>query len=218
MMERLNEPKGKAYLSDTRIVVVARNIPQGEAANLAAALYRAGIRVMEVTMNTNGAVQMIQELRCLYGDKMWIGAGTVVSKEHCEAALAAGAEFLVTPNVDEHVIGFASEHNVPVFPGAMTPTEIYRAYTLGATAIKVFPIRSLGAQYLKDVHGPFPDIPLMAVGGVSALNAPDFLKAGAVAVGVGGNLVDTKLVAAGDFDLIEANARKLVEAVQNAIS
>lgn len=213
-MERLKNVHGAEHLLGTGVIAIVRGVPKDSAGALADALYRGGIRVMEVTMNTPGAPDMIRQLRTHFKDRMWIGAGTVLNREDCEAAFAAGAQFFVTPNVDEGVIHFAVQQSLPIFPGAMTPTEIVRAYQAGATAVKIFPSCILGPGYFQQLQGPLGHIPMMAVGGISSANVVEYLRAGVKAVGVGGNLVDKVAIASGDFKRIERVAKELVDSVK----
>jgi 2-dehydro-3-deoxyphosphogluconate aldolase / (4S)-4-hydroxy-2-oxoglutarate aldolase len=147
------------------------------------------------------------------GDRAVVGAGTVMTAADGEECIAAGAQFIVSPGTDVPLIELTRERGVLSVPGAMTPTEIIRAWNAGAGAVKVFPARTLGPGYVKDVRGPLPHIPLIPTGGIDAGNACGYLEAGAVAVGVGGNLIGSEAVAAGDWNAIESKARELVEAV-----
>lgn len=202
------------FIEQHRIIAIFRGV-SGEGADRGAeALVRAGIKVMEVTMNTEGALQNVADWRKRYEGTALIGAGTVLDLEMAKQAVAAGAQFLVSPNLDEEVVRYAVDQGIGVIPGAMTPTEIVRAWKAGAHAVKLFPMATLGLQYLKDVRAPLDKIPLVVTGGVNLDNIADFLSAGVIGVGLGSNLVDKKLIAAGKFDELEANARKYAEAVR----
>ena len=214
-MQRLKGIPDARFLLDTGVIAIARGIPSGSELNLCSALYEGGIRVLEVTMNTPGACGMIEQLRRTYQDRMWIGAGTVLTVSDAESALASGAQFFVTPHVDVSVITYSLEHGIPIFSGALTPTEIVTAYQAGAAAVKVFPSKSMGPGYLQELQGPLRHIPMIAVGGISVGNATDFLNAGAIAIGVGGNLVNPNHITRGEFKEIENYARHLVEVVND---
>ncbi len=201
------------------IVAIVRGIEAEKLIALADALYAGGIRLMEVTYdhsseegmkNTLRGIELLCEKR---GDKMLIGAGTVLSAEEVKQAGDAGAKYIITPNVKEEVITTAKELGLGSMPGAFTPTEIAYAYELGADIVKVFPAGNLGPSYIKAVRGPLGHIPLAAVGGVSADNIAAFKQVGCIAFGVGGNLVDKKKIAAGDFKAITDYAKKLREAI-----
>lgn len=210
-MEHLGKIPGSHHFLDTRVITIVRGIVSKDILPLANALYTGGIRTMEVTMNTNHAPEMIAALRATYAQQMWIGAGTVLTVAEAKSALDAGAEFFVTPHVNLKIIEFAVRNGVPIFSGAMTPTEIVTAYEQGASAVKVFPSRSLGTGYIKDVQGPLRHIPLIAVGGISIDNAAEYFRAGCAAIGVGGSLVNNKSIEAGDFARIRQDASQFIE-------
>ena len=153
----------------------------------AGALIDAGVRFVEVTIDSPAAVPFLESAAKNFKGGLF-GAGTVTVPELAEKAIRAGARFLVTPNFNLDVIRLARSHQIPVFSGAMTPTEIFSAYEAGAEVIKVFPAATLGSSYFKELRGPFPDIPLMATGGINVDNAADFFAAGATSLGVGGSL------------------------------
>lgn len=200
-----------------KIVAIFRGV-SGSGADLAAAsLVRGGIRALEVTMNTEGALRTIAGWRATYEGRACIGAGTVLDAAMAEEAVAAGAQFLISPNLDEAVVRYGLDRGIDVFPGVMTPTEIVRAWKAGAQAVKLFPMASLGLPYLRDIRAPLDHIPIIVTGGVSLSNIGDFIRAGAAGVGLGSNLVDKALVAAGRFDELESNARKYAEAVNAAL-
>jgi 2-dehydro-3-deoxyphosphogluconate aldolase / (4S)-4-hydroxy-2-oxoglutarate aldolase len=151
------------------------------------ALIEAGVRFIEVTIDSPSAVPFLESATKNFKGGLF-GAGTVTVPALAEKAIRAGARFLVTPNFNTEVIRVARSHQVPIFSGAMTPTEIFSAYEAGAEVIKVFPAATLGSAYFKELRGPFPEIPLMATGGITVDNAPDFFGAGATALGVGSSL------------------------------
>ena len=175
-------------LKTERVVAVLRASSADELMEVTHALREGGIRCLEFTMTTPGALEMIRRVSRELGDDVLLGAGTVLDGETAQAALKAGARFIVTPVLKMAVIEAARREGAPVMPGAFTPSEVLAAWEAGADVVKVFPASRLGPAYLKDLHGPFPDIPLMPTGGVGIDDAAAYLKAGAVAVGVGGNL------------------------------
>ena len=177
-----------ALLDDLRaapVVAILRR-PRVDVEVGARVLVEAGVRFIEVTIDSPGCLPFLETVSGNF--KAVFGAGTVTVPELAEKAIRAGARFLVTPNYNPEVISVARACQVPIFSGAMTPTEIFSAYQAGAEVIKVFPAATLGSGYFKELRGPFPDIPLMATGGITADNAPDFFGAGATALGVGSSL------------------------------
>ena len=201
-------------LLNHKIVAIVRGIAAATADDTAQALAAGGIRLLEVTMNTPGALEMIARWRQQYSE-LRIGAGTVLDLPMAEEAVAAGAQFLISPNLDEEVVAYGVQNDVEVWPGTMTPTEIVRAWKAGAHAVKVFPLSTLGPQYLKDIRAPLGHIPMIAVGGVDLENTAAFLRAGAIGVGIGSSLVDKSLIEAGRFEDLTALAAKYVAAVSS---
>ena len=181
-----------AQLAVPGVVAIARGVEADTVEAIAEALLRAGIRAFEVTLNepTDRALSGIERVAARFGgDELLVGAGTVLSREAGQRALDAGARFLVMPHTDPDLVAWAAALGVPVFPGALTPTEVLAAWRAGATAVKLFPASVAGPAAIREIHGPLPDIPLIPTGGVSADNAAAFIKAGAVAIGVGGWLI-----------------------------
>ncbi|TDF95792.1 bifunctional 4-hydroxy-2-oxoglutarate aldolase/2-dehydro-3-deoxy-phosphogluconate aldolase [Paenibacillus piri] len=206
----MNREQGLQLIEETRIIAIVRGVEEQHITGVAQALKDGGVRVMEITLNTPGASKMIAQLQEQFGESMYIGAGTVLDLDDTKQALEAGASYLVTPNMDEDVIRYAAERNVPVFPGAMTPTEIVKAWKAGATAVKIFPGASLGIGYIKELQGPLNHIPMVAVGGVNEDNIAQFMQAGCYGVGIGGSLVNLKEIAAGNYGWIRDKASRLV--------
>lgn len=192
------------------IVAIARLDTADTALSVAEALLAGGIEVMEFTFTTRGAVQAIAEAVARFGDRALVGAGTVLDAETARTAILAGARFLVTPAVKPEVLATGRRYGVPVLCGALTPTEILAAWEAGADMVKVFPASAFGPRYLRDVRAPLPQVPLLPTGGVDLGNIGEYLRAGAVACGVGGNLVS------GDPAAMAARARQYVAAVQAA--
>ncbi len=180
------------------------------------ALVEGGVRALEVTMTVPRAIELIAEIAPTLPADFLLGAGTVLDGDTARRAIDAGAQFLVSPVFRPAVIDAAHAMNVPAMPGCFSPTEILSAWEAGADVVKVFPATSLGPGFFKDVRGPLPQVKLMPTGGVSIDNVGDWLRAGAVAVGVGSALLDAKAIAARDFAPIAANARRIVENVRRA--
>jgi 2-dehydro-3-deoxyphosphogluconate aldolase / (4S)-4-hydroxy-2-oxoglutarate aldolase len=178
---------------------------------IARALYEGGIDVLEVTFTVPNALDVIAAVRRDLGSKVLLGAGTVLDPESARAAFLAGAEFLVSPTVNLDVIRLANRYDKLMMPGAYTPTEILTAWEAGADVIKVFPAEIGGPTYLKALKGPFPQIRLMPTGGVNLKTLPEFLKAGACAVGLGSSLVEKEAVERGDVDRVRGLAKQYVE-------
>lgn len=179
------------------------------------ALIKGGMDVFEVTMSMPSALEIIRDIRHHFGSAVLLGAGTVLDSETARAAILAGAEFLVTPCVTPSVIESARRYGKVVTPGALTPTEILQAWELGGDVIKVFPARQMGPSYIRDIRAPLPQIPLMPTGGIDITNAADYIKAGAVALGMSW-LLDKHLMAAHQFDQITDNARRLRDIIEAA--
>jgi 2-dehydro-3-deoxyphosphogluconate aldolase/(4S)-4-hydroxy-2-oxoglutarate aldolase len=207
----MNREQGLQLVEQTRIIAIVRGVEEQHITGVAQALLDGGVRVMEITLNTPGATKMIAQLQEQFGQQMYIGAGTVLDIEDTKKALEAGASYLVTPNMDEEVIRYAAEQGIPIYPGAMTPTEIVKAWKAGATAVKIFPGASLGIGYIKELQGPLSHIPMVAVGGVSEDNIAQFIQAGCHGVGIGGSLVNLKEIAAGNYSWITDKASRLIK-------
>jgi 2-dehydro-3-deoxyphosphogluconate aldolase/(4S)-4-hydroxy-2-oxoglutarate aldolase len=214
-MIRSKEPsKLLKLLLEHKIIAIIRGLPREQGLLAAEALADGGIVFLEVTLNTDGALEMIAQLRQQYEGRMKIGAGTVLDLSMAKEAAAAGAEYLISPNLDEEVLQYGLENGLEVWPGTMTPTEIVRAYQLGASAVKLFPMASLGIGYLKEIRAPLNHIPIIATGGVNRQNIRAMFEAGAAAVGMGSNLVDKKLIAEGKFGELRELARAYTETVR----
>lgn len=197
---------------DEKIVAIFRRVTPDQALAVAGALAEAGVGVMELALSEEGALAGLETL-CAWarGRDVVVGAGTVVTPELAQAALAAGARFLVTPHLAPEVVRLARERGVPVLVGAFTPTEVYQAMALGADLVKVFPASTGGPAHIKALLGPYPKARLVPTGGVTPANAAQYLAAGAVAVGVGGALVDPH-----DLEGVRVKALELVQAVRGA--
>lgn len=201
-------------LHKEKIIAIIRGLDGAVLMKTAQALVEGGIRFIEVTMNSADAAVSIAKLKEKYGAFIHIGAGTVLDVPQAKEALQAGATYLITPNVNRKVITYAVRQGIEIWPGAFTPTEIAHAVELGASAVKVFPISFVGPRYLDAIRGPLDRIPLIAVGGVKVDQFPEYLRAGAMAVGVGNHLIDPTIVRSGKFDQLAERARQFVRRIK----
>ena len=200
------------------IVAIIRANSANELIDAVAAIHAGGVNVIEVTMTTPNALQVISDVSSAYGDSILVGAGSVLDAETARAVMLAGAEFIVSPVTKADVIEICNRYSKVVIPGAFTPTEILTAWEAGADYVKVFPSSGVGASYIKDVKAPLPHIPLVPTGGINAENAAEFISAGATALGVGSSLVNNQLIEAGKFESLTERAKKLSAEVQRARS
>jgi 2-dehydro-3-deoxyphosphogluconate aldolase / (4S)-4-hydroxy-2-oxoglutarate aldolase len=196
------------------IVAVVRAPDSSGLLEVLQALLDGGVTVAEVTFTVPGAAEVIREASRKLGSKMLLGAGTVLDTETARLAILAGAEFIVSPTVNVDVIRLARRYDKLVFPGAFTPTEILTAWEAGADVVKVFPAEVLGPAYFKAIRGPLPQVKLMPTGGVDLQTAGEFLKAGAVCLGIGSQLVSPQAIAERQFSKITQLAEQYVQAVQ----
>ncbi len=201
------------------IVPVVRTSSAEGAIKAIDAIYRGGIRAAEITMTVPGAIHALEKVADQFGDKIVLGAGTVLDPETARACMLAGAEFFVTPSLKTSTIEIVKRYSKVICPGALTPTEVVTAWDAGADIVKIFPCGNVGGpKYIKALRGPFPHIEMIPTGGVNLETAGEFLKAGACAVAVGGELVDAKSVKEGRFDVIEDRARQYLGAIARARS
>lgn len=203
-----------ARVLNSRIVAVVRTQQGHVLGDVAEALLAGGVEVMEVTFTVPKAHRILEQVADRIGDKLLLGAGTVLDTETARVALLAGARFIVSPTLDVKVIELCQRYDALVMPGALTPTEVLTAWQAGADIVKIFPSELTGPRYLKALHGPLPQIRLMPTGGVNLLTAADFLKAGACALGIGGSLVEAEAVVSGNMARIESLARQYVEIIR----
>jgi 2-dehydro-3-deoxyphosphogluconate aldolase/(4S)-4-hydroxy-2-oxoglutarate aldolase len=199
---------------DCGIVAVVRFSDPAPLVEVVKALAEGGVTVAEVTFTVPNALDVIREAKRQFGDRVLLGAGTVLDSETARAAFLAGAEFVVAPTVNPDVIRLCRRYDKLVMPGAFTPTEVLTAWEAGADIVKVFPAEVVGPAFFKALRGPLPQVKLMPTGGVDLTTAAEFLKAGAACLGVGGQLVDPNAVAAGDFARITALAKQYAEIVK----
>jgi 2-dehydro-3-deoxyphosphogluconate aldolase/(4S)-4-hydroxy-2-oxoglutarate aldolase len=200
-------------LMDGKVVAVVRLDSGEQLIHVAEALMAGGLTAIEFTMSTPGALEMIKQAAAHLGEDVLMGAGTVLDPETARAAILAGAEFIVTPTLNLATIALSKRYGKPIVSGAFTPTEILTAWESGADLVKVFPASVGGPKYIKAVLAPLPQVRLVPTGGVSAENAAEYMKAGATALGIGGNLVDKTAVAHGEWDTITGEAQHLMTAV-----
>lgn len=202
-----------SQIFEHKIVAILRGMPPAEITNIANALYDGGIRLLEITLNSEDALPAIEQLNHEFKNKMLIGAGTVIDKKDAKNAIAAGAAFLISPSLDMQVIKAAKDAGILSIPGAFTPTEIVAAHKNGADIIKIFPC--LNADYVKNILAPLNFIKVMPTGGIDASNIQTFAKTGAVAFGIGSALVSSKAtVNKAYLETITAKAKQLVAALQ----
>jgi 2-dehydro-3-deoxyphosphogluconate aldolase / (4S)-4-hydroxy-2-oxoglutarate aldolase len=206
-----------AAIMDIGIVPVVRTSTAEGAIKAIEAIYRGGIRAAEITMTVPGAVSALEKVADEFGGKIVLGAGTVLDPETARICMLAGAEFFVTPSLRISTIEMVQRYSKVICPGALTPTEVLTAWEAGADVVKVFPCGNVGGpKYIKALRGPFPHIEMIPTGGVNLETAGEFLKAGACAVAVGGELVDSKIVKDGRFDVLEDRARQYLAAIAKA--
>ncbi len=204
-------------IKEIGIVPIIRTADTATAIRSVEAIYEGGLRCAEITMTVHGAIQALEEVARRFGDRILLGAGTVLDPETARTCILAGAEFLVTPSLNTKTIELARRYSKAIFPGALTPTEIVTAWEAGADGIKVFPCSAMGgAKYIRALRGPFPHIEFVPTGGVNLDTISEFLEAGCCAVGVGGELVDAKSTAAGNYSLITDRAKQFVERARMA--
>ncbi len=202
-------------IREIRVIPVLRARKQEDAIAIAHAIKQGGVPLLEITMTVPGAVEVIRELVACFGDQVLVGAGTVLDPETARACILAGAKFVVSPSLKISTIEICHRYAIPVFPGALTPTEVLTAWEAGADAVKVFPCGSMGgAKYLKSLKAPLPQVELIPTGGVSLATAADFLSAGAFALGVGADLIDSDAVGPEKLAGITENAKKYMEVVR----
>jgi 2-dehydro-3-deoxyphosphogluconate aldolase/(4S)-4-hydroxy-2-oxoglutarate aldolase len=199
------------------VVPVVRTSSAESAVRAIEAVYRGGIRAAEVTMTVPGAIRALEKLSDEFGDKIVLGAGTVLDPETARICMLAGAQFFVTPALNLKTIEMAKRYSKIIMPGALTPTEVVTAWEAGADLIKIFPASAAGGpKYIKALKAPFPQIEMVPTGGVNLESTAEFLRAGAAAVAVGGELIDEKTIASGKYEVFEERARLFLAEVAKA--
>ncbi|QJF24564.1 bifunctional 4-hydroxy-2-oxoglutarate aldolase/2-dehydro-3-deoxy-phosphogluconate aldolase [Mammaliicoccus vitulinus] len=195
-------------IKETKLIAILRNANPDDVLPIVRTLYKAGVRAIEVTMNSPKALESIDLIANEMKGKVVVGAGTVLDAESARLAILSGATFILSPTVNKETIRMTKKYGVVSIPGALTPTEILEAYEYGGDIIKVFPTTTMGPSYIKDLQGPLPHIPLLPTGGVDLNNVADFIKAGAVGVGLGSALVNTKVETSDEYhDELEKTAQ-----------
>ena len=202
-------------IKECGIVAVVRGKSDDLVLKAVRAALDGGVNVIEITFTVPNALEIIRRLASEIGDDVILGAGTVLTPEAAANAVEAGARFIVSPSTHPAVIEAAKSAGVASCPGALTPTEVITAWQAGADVIKIFPANVMGSKYLKDLHGPFPDIPFMPTGGVNLETAREYLANGAVALGVGGDLINAQLMESGDFEEITGRARRFRQVIHS---
>ncbi len=213
----MNKQEVLTRIAEVGVVPVVRASSAEEAMQVVEAIKEGGVPVLEITMTVPRAVRVIEQLADRYGSEVVVGAGTVLDAETARACILAGASFVVSPALNTGTIELCRRYSVAVMPGALTPTEVVTAWQAGADVVKVFPCGALGgAKYLKSLKAPLPQIEMIPTGGVSLQTASEFIEAGALALGVGADLVDTKAIRAGEARKVTEAARAYVAAVRAA--
>lgn len=213
----MNKSEVIQWIKETGVIPVVRADSADEAMRAVNAIKQGGVSVVEITMTVPGALRVIEAVVERYGADVLVGAGTVLDAETARACIQAGAQFVVSPILDLDTIACCHTHSIAVMPGALTPTEVLRAWNAGADFVKVFPANAVGgASYIKSLHAPLPQIEIVPTGGVSLKTAADFIKAGASALGVGSDLVDLRALREGQDRVITERARQFVEIVKEA--
>ncbi len=212
----MNKETHLRQVLDGGIVAVVRSHDSGQLVEVCRALADGGVTTVEITMTVPDALEVVRAVRRALGDRLLLGAGTILDPETARAALLAGAEYLVAPTVNLEVIRLCQRYDKLVMPGAFTPTEILAAWEAGADIVKVFPADVLGPAFFKAVRAPLPQVRLMPTGGVDLTTAASFLEAGACCLGIGSQLVEPKAVAEKNFDRIRELAAKYVAIVKEA--
>ncbi len=197
-------------ITSTGVVAVIRMKDTERLKKVIEAVHAGGVTSIEITMTVPGAIEVIRSLAASGPAGVLLGSGTVTDASTASAAIDAGARFIVGPIFSPEVVALCRKRDTAVMPGCFSPTEIYTAWKAGADIVKVFPATSLGPKYFKDLHGPFPDIRLMPTGGVTIDNVGEWIQAGAVAVGIGSDLLDKKAIEENRFEVLTERARRMV--------
>jgi 2-dehydro-3-deoxyphosphogluconate aldolase/(4S)-4-hydroxy-2-oxoglutarate aldolase len=205
--------KSLERILDGRVIAIIRASFPIDVLQVARALMEGGIRVIEVSFNSPGAAELIRKVTDEFGDELCCGAGTVVDAFTAMRAIESGSRFVISPIADEAMIRACVSNGIPAIPGAFTPAEIHGAFAFGASMVKVFPAEPSGPEYLKAIKAVFPQIPMVAVGGIDAVNARHYLSKGACAVAVGSSIVNDSLMKAGAYEQIRKNARHMMDSI-----
>jgi 2-dehydro-3-deoxyphosphogluconate aldolase/(4S)-4-hydroxy-2-oxoglutarate aldolase len=211
-----NRQQVLAEIESVGVVAVIRADSGDQLVEISRALLEGGVTAVEITMTTPNAIEAIAQADRELGERAVVGVGTVLDPETARAAILAGAQFVVSPTLDTRVIEMAHRYDRPVFPGALTPTEVMAAWSAGADVVKVFPANHFGPTYFKDLRGPLPQVRLTPTGGVNLDTAADWIEAGAVALGVGSALVKKQFIEERDWSGLSALAARYVDIVREA--
>ena len=218
----MNRQEIISRVESEKLIAIVRGIKKEHLIDTAEAMYAGGVRLLEITYSADGSVsdeetaEGIRMLKAHFGDRMGIGAGTVLTERQVELTAAAGGEFIISPDTNEDVIKKTVSLGLVSMPGALTPTEAQTAHRAGADFVKLFPITSLGVPYVKAVRAPLSHIRFLAVGGVDETNMKDYLAAGICGFGIGSNIVNKKMIEAGDFAGVCALAKSFIDALSEA--
>lgn len=210
----------RQVIEKNKIIVIIRNLVGDNCIKLAEALYKGGIRMIEVAFNPMApdsfyqTAQDISSINKHFGQEVMVGAGTVISAELVSIAYNAGALYIISPDVNPDVISATKKYGIISIPGALTPSEISFAYRCGADLVKLFPAVSMGVEYIRAIGSPLGHIPLLATGGINGNNIQDYLNAGCIGVGIGNNLANKKLALSGGFDEITSQAKEYVSMIK----
>lgn len=210
----MNKSDKLALIRETGIIAIMRASSSEQLGAAADAIRKGGVRVIEVTMTTPGALEVIRQASERYGDDVLFGAGSVLDVETARAAILAGAGFIVAPTVSLQVVALCNRYSTPVMPGCYTPTEMLTAWEAGADMVKLFPASVGGPELIRAILAPLPQIEIVPVGGVGLDNASEFIRAGAAALGVGSSLINNKLLQAGNMNALQERAAAFIQAVQ----
>jgi len=209
----MDREQGLAIIRRTGVIAIMRTQSSKQLLSAADAIRQGGVCAIEVTMTTPGALSIIERAVARYDQDVLFGAGTVLDTESARAAILSGAQFIVAPTLDKDLISLCRRYSVPVIPGVYTPTEALTAWQRGADMVKIFPSSVGGPAYIKALKAPLPQIDMIPVGGVTVDNTAEFIRAGAVAVGVGGALINQKLLDSGELATLTHRAHRLIEEV-----
>lgn len=210
----IDKPEKLQVIRQSGVVAIMRAQSSGQLVAAADAIRAGGVRVIEVTMTTPGALGVIEEAAARYGEQVLFGAGSVLDAETARAAILAGADFIVAPTLDLATVQLCNRYGVPVLPGCYTPTEMLAAWQAGADMVKLFPASVGGPALVKAILAPLPQLEIVPVGGVNLDTAAQFIASGAAALGVGSSLVDQKLLDSGDMDELTRRAAAFIEKVK----
>jgi 2-dehydro-3-deoxyphosphogluconate aldolase/(4S)-4-hydroxy-2-oxoglutarate aldolase len=215
-VDQADKVVGLQRLKESGLVAVIRKPNASQIEQIAQALVAGGVGALEITVETPGAIEMIEQLKSTYSTKVLVGAGTVLDAQQAEKALKAGADFIFSPSYDEQTIKMTNQYGKISIPGVMTPTEIVKAYKAGADIVKIFPASSLGVNYIKELQGPLGHIPMMPTGGVNLDNVEAFIRHGAVAVGAGGSLLNSQAIVEERYEELTQIAQQFISKIKQA--